>query len=441
MPTNQLLPFATAGGANVLAPADYSALPARQTGFVAGVAASEYLNTVWRQSSVVAATIGQFVGDVGGFDALDDGNVLNLVTSFKRSLQNGALNFAVAGGTANALTAALTPAPAALIAGMEIDLQIATANTGPVTLNLNGSGVLPIQTMRGGALSKSDLPAGSIVKLIYTGTAWLFDGIAYSEVPIFPAVGATIFVRTDGSDSNDGSSNDAGHAFATILGAINYVKQRYVLSGGGVTIKLGIAGTYASPGIISGYVGGINITGDNTSQSSYIISGSGAGAMIGASGGGALGFFGVTLVNNNTSAHTTFFASGSVGSFGFVTFQAIGANTLQAHVFASSGATVNIGTGCVVATGCGFCWEATSASIVFSAGTTTYSGTPVFAQSVAFATMGGTISCQATTVMSGSATGQRYVATLNGIINSSGQGANFFPGSVAGATSTGGQYA
>ncbi len=363
------------------------------------------------------------------------------LTQVAQAIQSDQFNFAVAGGTANALTAALTPAPVALMTGMVINLLISTSNLGGATLNLNGKGAVPIQTMRGGALAKSDLPAGSIVRLVYSGSAWILAGIAYSEVPIFPAVGATIYVRTDGNDLNDGSANDASHAFQTILGAINYVKQRYVLSGGGVTIKLGIAGTYTSPGIVTGYVGLINIVGDTTSQSSYIISGSGAPAMIGASGGASLGFSGVTLVNNNTSAHTAFFASGSVGSFGFVTFQAIGANTLNAHVFASSGATVNIGTGCIVTTGCGFCWEATSASIVFSAGTTTYSGTPVFAQSIAFATMGGTITCQSTTVMSGSATGQRYVATLNGIINSSGQGANYFPGSIAGTTSTGGQYA
>ncbi|TWB19525.1 hypothetical protein FBZ99_101298 [Rhizobium sp. ERR 1071] len=363
------------------------------------------------------------------------------LTQVAQAIQAGQFNFAVAGGTANALTATLTPAPVALMVGMEVDLQIATANTGSVTLNLNGFGALPIKTLRGGALSKGDLPPGSIIKLKYAGTAWLFVGIAYSEVPLFPAAGTTIYVRPDGNDSNDGSANDAGHAFVTISGAINYIKQKYVLSSGGVGIKLGVPGTYASPGIVTGYAGTINIVGDASAQANYVISGAGAGAMIGGAGGASLGFSGVTLLNNNTSAHTTSFTSGSVGSFGFVTFQASGSNTTQSHVFVSSGATANIGTGIVIASGCGFCWQATSGSIVFSTGTITFNGTPSFAQAVAYATMGGTITCQPTTAMSGSATGARYTATLNGIINSSGQGANYFPGSVAGTTSTGGQYA
>ena len=34
---------------------------------------------------------------------------------------------------------------------------------------------------------------------------------------------ATFYVRTDGSDSNDGSANDAGHAFGSLSGAWRYL--------------------------------------------------------------------------------------------------------------------------------------------------------------------------------------------------------------------------
>jgi len=46
------------------------------------------------------------------------------------------------------------------------------------------------------------------------------------------------------------------------------------------------------------------------------------------------------------------------------------------------------------------------------------------------------------TVFSGS-TGsgsKRYTAEMNGVINSNGGGASFFPGDTAGTTATGGQY-
>lgn len=42
---------------------------------------------------------------------------------------------------------------------------------------------------------------------------------------------------------------------------------------------------------------------------------------------------------------------------------------------------------------------------------------------------------------SGEVTGKRYIATTNSIINTGGKGAEFFPGSEAGTTSTGAQYA
>lgn len=42
--------------------------------------------------------------------------------------------------------------------------------------------------------------------------------------------------------------------------------------------------------------------------------------------------------------------------------------------------------------------------------------------------------------MSGSVTGRRYNCSINGVINASGRGATFIPGTAAGTTATGGQY-
>lgn len=174
--TNQYLPFATGGGANVLTPSDYSGLAARLVGFSAGTALSQQLNSVWRQSSVAAAMIGQFINDVGGADALDDGNVENLLTSFERSIQRGKLNYGAASGTANALVATLDPAPTAYIDGMEFDLLISSANTGASTINLNGLGVVPISRVDGSALKQGDMPAGGISKFaVVSGAVQLLN--------------------------------------------------------------------------------------------------------------------------------------------------------------------------------------------------------------------------------------------------------------------------
>lgn len=86
MAINQILPFGTVSGANVLAPADYQALAARLAGFSAGTAKSKELNTVWRQASFVAAMIGQYVADKAGQDVLDNGDLAALQAKFVAAL-------------------------------------------------------------------------------------------------------------------------------------------------------------------------------------------------------------------------------------------------------------------------------------------------------------------------------------------------------------------
>ncbi|MMZ54814.1 hypothetical protein D3C73_597080 [compost metagenome] len=93
MAKNEFLPFGTAANANVLPNADYQALPARASGFSSGVAKSEQLNTVWRQSSTMAAAVGQFIADKTGQDVLDNGNVPALANQL-----NGAISFFAATG-------------------------------------------------------------------------------------------------------------------------------------------------------------------------------------------------------------------------------------------------------------------------------------------------------------------------------------------------------
>ena len=76
--------------------------------------------------------------------------------------------------------------------------------------------------------------------------------------------------------------------------------------------------------------------------------------------------------------------------------------------------------------------------IVTNAITATLTGTPAF---TAFANINNGSLLYATAVTySGAATGTRYSVVNNAVANTNGGGASYFPGSVAGATSTGGQY-
>jgi hypothetical protein len=450
MATNQYLPFGTAGGANVLTPSAYNGLAARLSGFTAGTAVSAQLNTVWRQSSVMSAMVGEFVLDYGGFDALDDGNVDNLENSFVRTLQKQPWRFAIAGGTANALTATLAPAPVALSAGMVIALQISTDNTGAATLNVNGLGAAPIQTMLGAAIQRGDLPSGAIVQLFYTGTAWLFGGLAKSEVPIIPTADVVLYVRTDGNDSNDGGANSSGRAFATIQKAIDVVTTRYAASATfGVRIVLGNAGTYA-PAINNRYPGALSIEG---SGATYIITSGDIGV------GGPCSFASrvgrVTLKNINlTNTAGTGFAISVACLGGYIFLDTMAVTSLLSNatyspiyivengVLSMSGSFVLNGGDntqrqmrALIQVATGGVFGGTPSTMTMSLATSSWAAGMVEAQMTGVAMFGGI-----TINASGTFSGPRYSVYSNGVINTYGGGANFFPGSTAGTTATGGQY-
>lgn len=86
MAKNEFLPFGTAANANVLSNADYTALPARTSGFSSGVAKSEELNSAWRQASVIASALAQFIADKTGQDVLDNGDLVTLQANLNSAM-------------------------------------------------------------------------------------------------------------------------------------------------------------------------------------------------------------------------------------------------------------------------------------------------------------------------------------------------------------------
>lgn len=82
---NDFLVFAGGAGANVLSQTDWAALTARTSGFSSGVAQSAQLNKAWRQSSIMAAVLAQFISDRTGLDVLDDGTTATILANLKAS--------------------------------------------------------------------------------------------------------------------------------------------------------------------------------------------------------------------------------------------------------------------------------------------------------------------------------------------------------------------
>lgn len=85
--TNDFKAIATGGGANVITQEAYSALTSfLANGFSSGVVESDQFNKVIRQSSFIAAVLGQLIADTG-INAVDDGDVpgfvADLISSFR----------------------------------------------------------------------------------------------------------------------------------------------------------------------------------------------------------------------------------------------------------------------------------------------------------------------------------------------------------------------
>lgn len=91
-------------------------------------------------------------------------------------LQQQAGNFAAAGGTANAITATLSPIPPnlAALAGAPIRVQASATNTGAVTLNVNGLGAEAVVHADGTPLIAGDIPSGTIFAVVFNGSASFF---------------------------------------------------------------------------------------------------------------------------------------------------------------------------------------------------------------------------------------------------------------------------
>ena len=294
------------------------------------------------------------------------------------------------------------------------------------------------------AYGQTTVTSGNIVK--YSGAPFIPGKL--SSIPAFvftgqvqqTALSPIIYVRTDGNDSNDGSANTPSKALATIAAAVTKGVASYALTGTQLTIQLGNAGTYAPPGNIAVGPVSIKILGDIANQAGYILSGAGpagGGAGLVGSVGTILTLSGLSLLNTSNINHN--FAVSSGGSISCDRASSgISVLTSQAHAFAGAAGYINFGVGCTFTGYAAYMWLANGGRISNGAAITV-SGTPTFSVATAFAGSGGGI--ELGFPISGAATGPRYLASLNGTINTFGAGANAFPGSTAGSYNTGGQYA
>jgi len=424
------LPFAATGARRAPTSGELT------SGFPCGPADQELFNwLMWWLT-------GQTNGAIGASGRLsDDADLLQ----YAKVLRSQSINYMVAGGTANAITVAPTLALERR-AGLPLRILIATTNTGATSLN----GV-PIKwpIPDGGDTRAGDLTAGDIVTLVDDGTVYrlqptlaMMDG-RYSRLVPPPATTFYVF-GPGGSDNNTGLANTAGAGFATIQGAINILNARYT-SLSRITLNVA-AGAFA----------GFSVPNHNIR--SWLIKGAGAALTLVSAD--------TTGVNNGRSClvdgadvqvqdmgFSSFFEGASVSPKGGaldIVNCAFNLASASAYAIAASGGQIGVygsihfsgsGLACVAAAGgkirLGFTDGVTTRNVSLDC----TAGVTVSDANVVAADGGSVTAYPGTFFTNGTPTGKRYAARLNGVINTQGGGANFFPGTVAGTTVTGGQYA
>lgn len=352
-------------------------------------------------------------------------------------------NFIATGGSANALTATLDPVPEpdVVAQGFDFLVYVGTVNTSSaVNIVVNGADPVPIVKRDGSLPEPGDITG--YLRLVNDGMKYRVQGPVLSDAPKLATGDITLYVRPDGADTNDGSANSAAKAFQTIAAAIGAGLKRYFFAGFALTIQLGIAGSYAPPGLVAGATT-INIVGNPAAQSTYSISGAGpagGGSGLVLSQAAQLNCIGVKIENTGTINHSSGAITGGRISFTNVTFAKTGGATAQS-ILTAIGGIVTINAGCVIDGGVyGTAINAANGAQIGIAGNMTVSGTPAF--NVAFLQMNScaTLGVFSGATISGAATGTRYTVSTNAVCTVNGAGGNYFPGSGAGATASGGQY-
>lgn len=240
----------------------------------------------------------------------------------------------------------------------------------------------------------------------------------------------TYHVATTGDNGNNGLT--AGTPFATLQRAVDEA-ARLDCAGYDVTIQLA-SGAYAGATAARPLLGGgtLFIRGNETTPSSVVLS---SGLVF--ANGAQVCVSGIRIAIATDMIHGLSVGNGVSLRLGKMEFGAVGANA--DHIFADSPCHILLEENYTISGGARRHINIGAGLLTAANRTFTLAGTPAFAAFIA-ARNGGAVSLSNLTIV-GAATGSRYIAETNGVIDTFGKAATFLPGSTAGTTPSGGIYA
>jgi hypothetical protein len=245
----------------------------------------------------------------------------------------------------------------------------------------------------------------------------------------------TIYISPTGNDANDGLTSAT--ALLTGQAAWNLLLG-WDLNLHNVTIQFA-HGTYSTPLVCSGAPLGlssntITFLGDTASPSSVVLAVSSSPATITAIQNSSVVISGMTLTN--TFAGTGFCIECGAGAGVVLGPGMVFGPATSAHLCATGGGAEINGNG-VSYTITGSAANHLNASeggmVAVTSCAVTLSGSPNFSNCFCVSESGSLVVSNSCT-FTGAATGMRYDVSTNSLIDTSGSGASYFPGSVAGTT-------
>jgi hypothetical protein len=352
--------------------------------------------------------------------------------------QSGVWTSADDTGTINNIVATLSPVPTQYTKGMRVTLKMANAPTGATLINLNVLGNKSVVKGGGVGLSGGEWAVNDEVTFTYDGTKFQVAALPVGVVQKLTA-NKTLFVNgAIGNDANDGTANDAAHALATPQAAVN-IAFNYAPSQFAITIQI-LAGTYG-PAVTPLYAGP-NIIINGASESTVLLDGSTTGPAIAVQGPNTMTIQNLRGQNSAPAGQSPIFlaaAGATMSNFN------TGSNGTNNAVIQAFGGTFIVGShtfrgncGQLFLGNIGGHIQFQQSAVLTIANAITVSSSSAAAQDDG--SIGVPTPLSPTFVNPGNVTGTRFSATTNGVINTSGNGINYFPGTVAGGTSSGGQY-
>ncbi|WP_354134043.1 hypothetical protein [Bradyrhizobium sp. S3.9.1] len=386
------------------------------------------------------------------------------LSQLARSVQSMLMNSQDDAGTANAYQVTMHPAPNAYYKYLMVICKIGNANTGPSVLNVNALGPKPIVHIDGSALSASELRQGAIV-------AFMFDGVnfqmVWSSTGVIGIPGAPIFLTgnrvlyVDWANGNDATYDGTAAAFVagTIHGPFKTPQRatneinKWNLNGFGVTIHLADSPSYPSfrlpqaPGS-----GSCSWQGNLSNPGNVVITGVDNSAISGQNSG-AQEIFGMKLsssgnpLTNNDNLCALNIAYGTqVGLHDVI-------------IGTCYGPMLSIARGSVLTLYGQITLMGNSVGNPYSVGAFIYCyfsalvqwnslsppnlniPAPINLQYFVVAAAAGNLALGFGTLTGpGNVTGTKYLSQTNAVIDTSGRGVSYYPGTVAGSTTSGGQY-